>query len=248
MRKEQESHSVFILIFFSQVDEPSPKSVDCSIDFVCFKFKPFLSFHFFLFPTLNENHQNVLVLFNRPLFDFPTVPWITRLVWKRLGQKGGDLLDSWKWCASFLWMFSVCFFLSFLVAVFLNVPMGKKPMNPRQKVLKDFFYVNSRTHTKRNETKLTTTNSSGRWPPVVICSLQFFPFDSFPSFHFILGKIIFRCFCWWKHLESNARVDWTRQNLFWENVSRTRLRSSFSLPHHSHRPLPCLPLLLLTWR
>jgi hypothetical protein len=59
-----------------------------------------------------------------------------------------------------------------------------------------------------------------------------------------LGKIIFRCFCWWKLLESNARVDWTRQNLFWENVSRTRLRPSFSLPHHSPRPLPCLPPIL----
>ena len=104
-------------------------------------------------------------------------------------------------------VFRLFFILSFSIAVFLNVPMEKKPMSHRQKVLKDFFYVNSRTHTKRNETKLTTTNSSGRWPPVVICSLQFFPFDSFPSFHFILGKIIFRCFCWWKHLESNARVD-----------------------------------------
>jgi hypothetical protein len=76
----------------------------------------------------------------------------------------------------------------------------------RQKVLKHFSRVHSRTHTKQNETKLTTTNSSGRWPLLVVISfLSHFP-HSIP-FDFISGKIVFRCFSWWKNLEGNARVD-----------------------------------------
>ena len=59
-----------------------------------FKFKPFLFVHFF--PRTEPNHKRVLVLFHRPLSDFPH-RFVNHAVtgwFKRLGKKGGDLLDS----------------------------------------------------------------------------------------------------------------------------------------------------------
>jgi len=76
-----------------------------------------------------------------------------------------------------------------------------------------------------------------RQTPLGVGGQSLFPSPIFPvRFILFLEKKVFRCFCWWKNLEGNSRVAWTRQNLFWENVSRTRLRSSFPPPHPRSLP------------
>jgi hypothetical protein len=60
-----------------------------------------------------------------------------------------------------------------------------------------------------------------------------------------LGKIVFRCFSWWKNLEGNARVDWTRQKF----ILRKRVTHTPPVHPFLHRILVhSPPPLLLTWR
>jgi hypothetical protein len=113
----------------------------------------------------------------------------------------------------------------------------------RQKVLKHFSRVHSRTHTKQNETKLTTTNSSGRWPLLVVISfLSHFPHSI--SFDLILGKNFFEKVVFlggkiWKATRASTEHD--------TNLFEKTCHAHASVHHFRQRILVHSPLLLLTF-